>query len=440
MGDGKGENVTGWGVAKVRLLYGVAFLFACCVSCEAEQKTIGDVAKHAHEQSTLTLPGSVPFHVKATIKEKGSPDSDYQAEVEEYWVAPDKWRRTIKSPEFSQLRIVNGDKVYEENTGDYSPHWLRNFITALENPLPMLDMISTANAPLYPGGNNCIRSSARVGTPPASNSIFYVICFDKDGLLDYAVTPFYSAEFHDYKAFQQRKVARLIATDPEPGTHIEARVTELSALHAAEDALFVADNPTPRDQQIGTVTITESTARNLLISSPDLHWPAVRDGKTKGVLSVLISADRKGNIRETWGLNSDNPWMTDAARKQLLDWKLKPATTNGMPTQVESILTFAFDTKIDNPFPVLSDEDGRKQAISFMEPKFAPGVAASGTEFVVRISVDENGNVMGVVNTKNVATSLLLAVNAASHDWKFKPLMQDGKATQFHTDMKFRVP
>jgi hypothetical protein len=431
--------MNGWRIGSARLLYPIIIVLSCSAVSLAEQKTIGDVAKHAYDQSTLTLPGSTPFHLKAIITEKDSPDSDYQAEVEEYWVAPDKWRRTIKSPAFAQLRVVNGDQVHEENTGYYFPHWLRNFVTALENPLPMLDVVSPASAPVRAGNTNCMRFSTSVGTPPSGNSVFYSICFDKDETLQFVGTPSYSAEFNDYLPFEHKKVARLISTDPEPGTHIEALVTELSKLTSPDEAMFAVGKPTPLEDQIGTITISESAARNMLLGSPEIHWPAVRDGKTKGVLSVLVSADRSGKIREAWGLNSDNPWMTNAARNQLLEWKLKPATTNGVPTQVESILTFAFDTTTENPFPVLTDEEGRKLAINFVEPTFRSGVAPSGTAFVVRVSVDENGNVMGVVNTEKVATSLLLAVNAASRQWKFKPLIRDGNATQFNTDMKFTV-
>ena len=405
-----------------------------------EPKTIEGLAKQAADQSTLTLPGSAPFHLKARIKEKDSPDSDYQAQIEEYWAAPDKWRRTIESAEFSQVRIVNGGKVHEENSGDYFPHWLRNFVTALETPLPMGEMILSPGATELIGSAKCVRFYRTVGIPPATNSIFDVICIDKNGRLDSVVTPAYSAEFRDYEPFGEKYVARLISDDPEPGTHIEAHVTGLSNLTSPDQAMFAVDKPTPLDQQIGTITIAENTARNLLVSSPEIHWPTVRDGKTSGVLSVLVSADRNGHVREAWGLNSDNPWMTDAARKQLLEWKLKPAKSNGLPTQIESILTFAFDTTIENPFPLLSNEEGRKRAIRITEPTFQPEVASSGTVFVLRISVDESGDVMGIGNTENVATPLVLAVSAAARGWKFKPLVQDGKPTPFHTDMKFRVP
>jgi hypothetical protein len=36
---------------------------------------------------------------------------NYHADIEEYWVAPDKWRRTVKTSNFSQTLIVNGEKT-----------------------------------------------------------------------------------------------------------------------------------------------------------------------------------------------------------------------------------------------------------------------------------------------------------------------------------------
>ncbi len=49
------------------------------------------------------------------------PDSSYHAQVEEYWVSPTKWKRTIESPHFSQTLVVNGDAVSEQGHGRLLP-------------------------------------------------------------------------------------------------------------------------------------------------------------------------------------------------------------------------------------------------------------------------------------------------------------------------------
>jgi len=57
--------------------------------------SLADAAAHAVELSQLTLQSSPSFHLKATVVEATNPDSGYRAEIEEYWVSPEKWRRII---------------------------------------------------------------------------------------------------------------------------------------------------------------------------------------------------------------------------------------------------------------------------------------------------------------------------------------------------------
>jgi hypothetical protein len=61
---------------------------------------------------------------------------------------------------------------------------------------------------------------------------------------------------------------------------------------------------------------------------------------------MYISVDRKGQVREAYPLNADNPGLQDAARDQLLKWKLKPMTVKGVPVQAEAGLTFRFETML----------------------------------------------------------------------------------------------
>ncbi len=62
-----------------------------------------------------------PFHLKARIVETTNPDSDYKAEIEEYWVAPDKWLRSIQSPAFSQTLVSTETKFLSKTREDYYP-------------------------------------------------------------------------------------------------------------------------------------------------------------------------------------------------------------------------------------------------------------------------------------------------------------------------------
>lgn len=81
-----------------------------------------DAVDHALSKSQLTLPGSAPFHIKLSMAETTNPQSERHAQVEEYWLSPEKYRRTIQSPAFSQTLIVNGSAVSETDAGDYYPY------------------------------------------------------------------------------------------------------------------------------------------------------------------------------------------------------------------------------------------------------------------------------------------------------------------------------
>src|SRR5579864_8247048 len=86
--------------------------------------SIAQAVENAVQQSKLTHAGGAPFHLKAHITNSGAPKPEYTADVEEYWVSPEKWRRTVQSAGFTQTLIVNGNKVSEKLIGDYYPFWL----------------------------------------------------------------------------------------------------------------------------------------------------------------------------------------------------------------------------------------------------------------------------------------------------------------------------
>jgi hypothetical protein len=414
-------------------------------SSNEQSVPLADVATRADEQSKLTQTGSTPFHLKARIVETANPDSDYKAEIEEYWISPEKLRRTISSPGFSQTLIVNGDKISDDSKGSYLPWWLNDLVTAIVDPLPMLDSLKKTNAVMpRPSGSehssSCARLQMKVGVPPAENSAFEVLCFEgSHGLLQSAITPGYGAEFKDYRDFKNKRVARRLVLDPEPGTTIEAKVIELTELTSVDESLFAVQQATPPTERMARVTVPETTARSLFLDAPDIVWPPVRSGKTSGVLSMFISVDRNGHVRETWPLNSDNAGLDDSVREQVMKWTFKPAKIHDVPVQIETILTFAFNSKVENPIPILSDADARKLATNTVEPKFPPD-SAKGTEVKVQIGVSLDGSVNGVGNPYNVPTPLFIAAASAIRQWRFHPYLRNGKPDLFGADIVFHVP
>lgn len=394
-----------------------------------------DLPKRAIEKSQLTLPGSRPFHLKAEVVEATNPENDsYKAEIEEYWVSPNKWRRTIKSENFTETLIVNGDKTREEISGGYYPNWLRTIVAAMFNlgdKLQGVDMTKTNDNPRIGGTEFCRRFVFRAGVSPVNNNVYSSFCFQGDKL-SYVARPGYNADYKDFKKFGDKEVARRIREHIESGTELEAKITELTELTVTDNSMFAVTAPT---KPLQTININEETLRMLAGDALDIHWPPVRDGKTEGVLSLFVCLDRDGHVRETYGLNSDHPDMTDAARKQLSNVQFKPADFHGDRVQVEGILTFAYKTKIVDPYPELSDDEARKLAIKLWDLRI-PSDIPRGTIITLPIFVGDDGKVHSYGPFK-AGTRPLNFISFDVWKWQFRLPEKNGKPTAFKATLKF---
>src|SRR6267378_1478961 len=414
-----------------------AFTFILCAlttsafASAGDKLPLGAVADRAVQQSKLTLPGSKAFHLKAEIVDTSDRSSDYKAKLEEFWVSPTKWKRTIESPDFSQMLVVNGEAVSEKNTGDYFPFWLNELVTAMVDPLPMLDALKQADMQIAkPHGSGssttCADLHARVDR--------WVICFEGDhGLIASVFTKGYSAEFKDFKKFGEKRVARRISTDPEPGTKLEARITELTELTQPDEQMFVVSQPTPPKDQIKSIRIDEDVLRKLALGSTEINWPPVGDGLTTGGCAVYVSADRAGHIREAWPEGCDSASLQDPLREAVKKWRLKPAISDGAPVQVEALLGFTFHTAVDKSraLPELSDEEIHKLVTNVAEPVLPPGSVQKGSEVIVQISIDETGKLAGIGNTHSLPDPVFFAAYAALQKWHFSPTSRTASRSTF---------
>jgi hypothetical protein len=426
-----------------RALWVFAFLLctipASSSSANSDTILLAEAADKAVRQSKLTLPGGKPFHLRAEILEPHERDSDFRATIEEYWISPTKWKRTISSPDFSQTLVVDGDSVSETDTGDYFPFWLNSLVMAMVDPLPMLDSLkqSQSQIPKPRGGANsttCGDLKARVDR--------WVICFDGGrGLLTSVFTKGYAAEFKDYKEFGDKHIARRIVTNPEPGTTIEAHITELTDFNQPDNPMFAIKEPTHPAEQIHSVRIDEDTFRKFVDGSTEIDWPPTGGGLATGGCAVYVSADRSGHVREAWPEGCDNAGLQDPLREMVKKWHLKPTTYKGAPVQVEALLGFTFHTTVDKstPLPELSDAEARKLATSVVEPVFPPGTADPGTQLIVQISVDETGKLAGIQNTHKLNSPALLAIYSALQKWHFNPYLKNGKPQYFQANLTFQA-
>ena len=320
---------------------------------DAKTVSLSDVAQKAASQSTLIDTGSTPFHIKFTVADPLNPDSDYSATIEEFWVSSQRWRRTIDSPDFPQITIVNGGKVSEQNTGDYFPLWLRDIVTAVLTPLPMIAGMEDwkAEVPALSGDASrisCSRLTSKSGLSAVPVELTFSFCFEGSrGLVDSVTTPQFTAQFKNYTTFKNKFIAREIWETRDPGLKIRAIVTELSELSSLDEGLStVQPIGDAAAVQLQSIDVTEASLRGLSVAIPDILWPNVSGGNTSGTIAAYVCVDTSGYVREAWIVSSDNSELNDVLRKQIMKWQFKPGIVNGSRVQLESLLAFPFKTKL----------------------------------------------------------------------------------------------
>lgn len=320
------------------LVIGILLLHASAFGQGIKQTSVplGNALDYALQHGSLIGSNTKPFHLKVHVFESTNPQSDYRAEIEEFWVSDTQWRRSIDTPEFKQTIVSDHDQISEADSGDYYPLWLKGVLTALFDPVPNRQHWNQLGAQItqitLPNGmrsDACAREKFKIGSDTVQNDAFANVCFDGEGLLKFVGSPGYGMEFHDYKKFEKRMVPRTLRDDPEPGTTIMANVVLLDELKKPDPSLFTVAQPTPAEKRIQSVVVSQNIVESAVVGSPVIVWPRVGSGKTAGLLSMYVSVDRTGNVREAYPLNSDNAGLQDAARDQLLKWKLKPMAVNG---------------------------------------------------------------------------------------------------------------
>lgn len=433
---------------------------------------LGKALDHALEQSALTGANAKAFHLKVHLFESTNPPSPYRAEIEEYWVSPKQWRRSIDTPEFRQMLIVNGDQISEQNTGDYYPLWLKSFITALFDLVPNADQwnkldanVSQITLPTGQRSDACARMKLRIGSDAVNNDAFANVCFDGAGLLKFVGTPGYSMEFHDYRRFGKKMIATRYQDDPESGTELVANVVLLQELRNPDVTLFSIGQPTPPEQRLKSVFVSQATIERATEGQPALAWPPVHSGKTTGVLSMYVSVDRQGHVREAYPLNSDNAGLQDAARDQLLKWKLKPIAAKGVPVQAEGPLTFRFETTLATsaaePAAKESSVSPASDAVPPLPVRVHPGILqgflvehpapvypAEAKEnhiqgkVVLALTIDKTGATRDIRMLTSPDQALTDSAVAAVSRWRYRPYQLNGSPVEVQStvEVSFTLP
>jgi hypothetical protein len=328
----------------------VALLILAAGVANAEQATVPfeDAARTAALKSTLAQPGGAAFHLRAVILDEKSRDPEWDAEVEEWWASPTRYKRVFHCARFSQTLVVDGARVQETDEGPVFPELLRNLTVELTDPIPRLDELAALHLSVAsPDGTaGQIVTRYRIATTDgagATGSMDASVAIDrKTGLMVYGGNLDWDVALHDFAPFHGLQVARRLTAQTQGGPRLTAQMTLLEDLLPADAGLIRVTRRTPAAQQLRVVVVAEPELRKLALATPAPHWPEVG---SEGTVTMRVVVDRGGQVRFVDNFFPKNAALQAAAEGQLLGWRFRPYLDHGAPVQVISTLTFAHGAK-----------------------------------------------------------------------------------------------
>jgi hypothetical protein len=318
----------------------------------------GKTLDKALEHSALIQPSSKPFHVRLEIHaipaNKNVPASalpsaeTYSATIDEVWVSPNEWVRTVKASSVQQTVVMNATGMHYVATGDYFPNWLRCFVTALVDPVPNAAQFDKANGNIsyivLPNGgrsNPELHGEFMLGVAPAQQINFTDVDFFPDmKRIQFVLVPGYSMLFDDYQPFRKLEVPRKLTHEMTHDVSLEGSVVTLEDAPAPDTKMFETPTDTTEKDPLQNLTVSAAQLMTLGGHKADLAWPAQIPGK--GMFTVWVCLDRAGKIREYHTMNTDLSGFAADMAKQLEGRQWSAPTQSGSPIQVMGAIVYAY--------------------------------------------------------------------------------------------------
>ena len=201
--------------------------------------------------------------------------------MEVFWAAPQRYRLVLETPTFQQTKTVDGERVEEQDEGDFYPRWLDNFVKALLEPMPGKQLPKLLEKRLTGGVSiqrvnkqwdqglssfrirqpaiempRCLETSDRPGGITEETSEAR-LCFDMsnpwvESMLDF--TRYVS--FKDYEQFGKQMVPRTWSDDIPENIFVEGKVQTMEKLSKAEASAIHVTTPTVESGRIRTVFLS----------------------------------------------------------------------------------------------------------------------------------------------------------------------------------------
>ena len=155
---------------------------------------------------------------------------------------------------------------------------------------------------------NCARWQSHYAKGPAQIEITNTICFNPDGTLRELFTRTAGVQFSDYRYFGDKRIAWILTVWPQPVAEVKATINILEALQENTE-MFAIPNDTDFNARTRFVSVPEGALQVDAASQSSINWPVVHNFPASGAVTIDLTLDRAGNVREMGTVVSRNILM-----------------------------------------------------------------------------------------------------------------------------------
>ncbi len=351
----------------------------------------------------------------------------YVGEIEIWWEKPERWRREIKFPGFTQSAVRDGANYWESSgPTDYLPYWVQELATSAIDPIPA-GQLASVDPDKDEGG--CWKWETEYGATTEKFSAYRSLCFNPNGTARQIFVDPPSVTLNDYQAFAGKMIARQLVVWPGERSDVTATVTVLEPLSAYTPkngefpgGLFAMAQHSEFDARLRVVQIPESALEPATVGGnapptfpPSFIFPL------SGVIAVTVEIDRSGNVRGFPSAISKNQGRNQEAVAQIRNWKFQPYMVDGAPVEVITTLSVPFHLKYE---PL--GAGGR----TFPEISFGEHIAQSRALSDLRAPGAKPYRLRATFTLADKRTGEYVETSGVSSTWVRKATMKDASAGQ----------
>jgi len=290
--------------------------------------------ERARELSDIRAPGSPPFRLQARVHLSPPTEGSLEGTYLFAWTSDEQWRQEIRFPNFYEVRIGKGTKVWRERNINYRPEAIHGLLETVDLHKHLSvnseETVERIRERKYKGVPlRCVKLKKRPRTERE-------LCIDSAGTLAQAEFGGLTHEYSDFVSWAGKLFPGSIRVLDEGKAVREIRVEELDG-QSLEPALF-----TPA---AGAVAREGCLDPDLPEIQEDIYpeYPeAAKQRRIQGTVSAhaLISTD--GKVYNVVVLRSADSSLAASTLEAVQRWRFKPATCGGIPVEHEMVIQVSF--------------------------------------------------------------------------------------------------